>query len=471
MAALLLAQDGADAVGVTLELWSDPENDGELSCCSAQAVRGARELAHGLGMAHLSIDLREEFRAGVVTPWLEDHAAGLTPNPCVRCNGSVRLDAMLELAGRLGSSTLATGHYARVHEGPLLQSGRRSSPRTRATCCAGSQPTRWSGCVSRSARCTSPRCATWPSAPRCPWPAAATPRTFASWREPASAPSWSVTADWARGRGRSSAWTGERLGEHAGAHVYTVGQRHGLGLSSSEPLYVLATDTGSNTVTVGPRRALLAGTLAVSGLTLHSESASVDGVRVRAHGRTHPCRIDGELDAGRACAGADRASGARRAHRAGAGRVPVRRRSCRRSRHHRGLAALAPPKIRSEMNSDEIRERYLSFFEERGHKRIPSASLVPSAHDPSALLTVAGMHPAEALLPGPGDPSGAATDRLPEGLPDGRHRQRRQHGASPDVLRDARQLLVRRLLQGGGDRSSRGSSRARSSASPRRTSG
>ena len=124
VAALLVARDGAQAVGVTLELWSDPENDGDLSCCSAQAVRGARELAHGLGMPHLSIDLRAEFRAGVVDGWLADHAAGLTPNPCVRCNGQVRLDAMLELADRLGAETLATGHYARVRGGapvPLLQ--------------------------------------------------------------------------------------------------------------------------------------------------------------------------------------------------------------------------------------------------------------------------------------------------------------------------------------------------------------
>ncbi len=114
VAALLVAQGGAQAVGVTLELWSDAENDGDLSCCSAQAVRGARALAHELGMPHLSIDLRAEFRAGVVDGWLVDHADGLTPNPCVRCNGNVRLDAMLELADRLGSQTLATGHYARV---------------------------------------------------------------------------------------------------------------------------------------------------------------------------------------------------------------------------------------------------------------------------------------------------------------------------------------------------------------------
>ena len=104
------------------------------------------------------------------------------------------------------------------------------------------------------------------------------------------------------------------------------------------------------------------------------------------------------------------------------------------------------------MTSDEIRERYLSFFEERGHLRIPSASLVPSAHDPSALLDGRRHAPAEAVLPRPGGAAGAAPDELPEGLPHGRHRQRRQHRAAPDVLRDARQLLVRRLLQARGDR-------------------
>ena len=73
-------------------------------------------------MPHFTLDLREEFRAGVVTPWLDDHAAGLTPNPCVRCNGHVRLDAMLEFAQRLGAPTLATGHYARQSPDGLLRS-------------------------------------------------------------------------------------------------------------------------------------------------------------------------------------------------------------------------------------------------------------------------------------------------------------------------------------------------------------
>ena len=89
------------------------------------------------------------------------------------------------------------------------------------------------------------------------------------------------------------------LGEHRGAHVYTVGQRHGLGIGAAHPLYVLATDAESNTVTVGPRSALLSQTLPVRELTLHREGGCVDGVRVRSHGRRFACRIEHELGAGR----------------------------------------------------------------------------------------------------------------------------------------------------------------------------
>jgi tRNA-specific 2-thiouridylase len=89
------------------------------------------------------------------------------------------------------------------------------------------------------------------------------------------------------------------LGEHAGAHRYTVGQRHGLGVSAPEPLYVLETDTRTNAVTVGPRRALLADAVTVREATLHRDARCVDGVRVRAHGRRFACRLPGELSAGR----------------------------------------------------------------------------------------------------------------------------------------------------------------------------
>ena len=112
--AVAALRSGPHAATVTLELWRDPDNDAERSCCSASAVGGARAIAHGMGLAHFTLDLRAEFRAGVVDPFLDAYAAGETPNPCVRCNGSVRLDDMLALADRVGAATLATGHYARV---------------------------------------------------------------------------------------------------------------------------------------------------------------------------------------------------------------------------------------------------------------------------------------------------------------------------------------------------------------------
>jgi tRNA-specific 2-thiouridylase len=301
VAALLVSQAGAEAVGVTLELWSDPDNDGDLSCCSAQAVRSARELAHGLGIAHLSIDLRAEFRAGVVAGWLSDHAAGLTPNPCVRCNGNVRLDAMLELARRLGSETLATGHYARVSDAasaPMLRvAADLAKDQSYALCALAPQ-----------------------SLARMRFPLGDMHKHQV--RELAEQAGLAVArkrdsqdlcflagtrhgdflerhGKLARRPGPILDLHGEVLGEHAGAHLLTVGQRHGLGISATAPLYVLATDAAANTVTVGPRIELLAGTMSIEDVTLHRGGRCVDGVRVRAHGRRLACRPLAERPAGR----------------------------------------------------------------------------------------------------------------------------------------------------------------------------
>ena len=151
VAAVLCAQGGEEVVAVTLELWRDPENDAEASCCSASAVRSARAIAHRMGLPHFTLDLRDGFRDGVVAPWLAEHAAGLTPNPCVRCNGHVRLDAMVDFADRLGAATLATGHYARRTDDGLLRARRRPTPRTRPTCWPRWGAARWRACASRSA--------------------------------------------------------------------------------------------------------------------------------------------------------------------------------------------------------------------------------------------------------------------------------------------------------------------------------
>jgi len=306
VAALLVAREGSEAVGVTLELWSDPENNGEASCCSAQAVRGARELAHGLGMPHLSIDLRAEFRAGVVDPWLAGHSAGETPNPCVRCNGNVRLDAMLELARRLGAETLATGHYARITEDSPAQGGR--DPLLRMAADVGKDQSYVLSALSPE------------SLARLRFPLGAMRKPQV--REIARQAGLSVArkpdsqdlcflagtghSDFLQRHGGLGArpgpivdLQGTVLGAHRGAHSYTVGQRHGLGIGSTHPLYVLATDTESNTVTVGPRSSLLLESLPIRELTLHRHGACVDGVRVRSHGRRFPCRIERDLAIGR----------------------------------------------------------------------------------------------------------------------------------------------------------------------------
>jgi tRNA-specific 2-thiouridylase len=299
VAALLAAREG-EAVAVTLELWSDPENDGERSCCSAQAVRGARELAHGLGMAHFSLDLRAEFRAGVVERWLADHAAGLTPNPCVRCNGNVRLEAMLALARRLGSETLTTGHYARVSESP-------PAPLLRVAADEGKDQSYVLAALAPE------------SLARMRFPLGGMRK--ARVRELAAAAGLAVArrrdsqdlcflagtrqAAFLERHGGLGARPGAILdragavrGEHAGAHAYTIGQRHGLGIGGGEPLYVLATDARANTVTVGAREELRTGEVQVRDVTLHRDGRRVDGVKLRSRGRRLACRVRGDAGAG-----------------------------------------------------------------------------------------------------------------------------------------------------------------------------
>src|SRR6266536_3049608 len=121
--AVALLRAGRGAVGVTLRLWLDPRGpDAERACCSPDAVLAARATCHGLGLPHVTLDLREEFRRAVVEPFVRGYAAGETPNPCIRCNGSFRFAELLDFANRAGAARLASGHYARIvrHQGRLL---------------------------------------------------------------------------------------------------------------------------------------------------------------------------------------------------------------------------------------------------------------------------------------------------------------------------------------------------------------
>src|SRR5687768_2317095 len=259
-AAAQLALDAGDEVlAVTLELWSDPATDGERSCCSPQAVTGARALAHRMGIPHVTLDLRERFRAEVVDRFLDGYAAGLTPNPCVRCNGEVRFDAMLDLATALGAARLATGHYARIardEHGPLIREAadpakdqsymlakldpalldRVSFPLGGLTKDAVRQLARDAGLPVADKRESQDLCFVAGLGGRAFLQRHGGPRL----RRP----------------GEIVDQRGTVLGRHEGQHNYTVGQRRGLDVGGPQPLYVLRRDAAANRVVVGPRAAL-----------------------------------------------------------------------------------------------------------------------------------------------------------------------------------------------------------------------
>ncbi len=291
VAALRCAQDG-ETVAVTLELWADSENDGERSCCSASAVAQARALAHSLGLAHFTLDLREEFRAGVVEPFIAGYAGGETPNPCVGCNGHVRLDAMLELADRLGCRWLATGHYARVSADGLLRLAAdpakdqtymlaalapRSLARMRFPLGNLTKPE----VREMASRAGLPVAGKADSQDLCFLAGTDRRRFLARHGGPVDRPGQLIDS------------AGTVVGHHNGQHNFTVGQRRGLGMSGPEPLYVLEKNGPENTVRIGPRSALLSDRVALRGVRLHRPGDQVDRVKLRYRSRMLPARLVG----------------------------------------------------------------------------------------------------------------------------------------------------------------------------------
>jgi len=300
VAALLVTRAGREAVGVTVELWADPAGDGTRSCCSADAVRAARALAHRMGMAHLTLDLRDAFRAGVVDPYVADHRDGLTPNPCVRCNGAVRLDGMLALADRIGAAELATGHYARVlddGEGPLLRAA-LDVRKDQAYMLAALAPASLARLRFPLGELTKP--AVRALAAAASLPVAAQPDSqdlcFLAGTDRAAflARHGGVGGE----SGEIVDAAGRRLGRHGGHHGFTVGQRRGIGVAAPEPLYVLGTDARANRVVVGPREQLRSERAALRDVTLRRPGARVDRVKLRYRSAALACRLAGAPAAG-----------------------------------------------------------------------------------------------------------------------------------------------------------------------------
>ncbi|WP_019996506.1 tRNA 2-thiouridine(34) synthase MnmA [Aureimonas ureilytica] len=264
--AAILKDEGYDVVGITLQLYdggATPKRAG--ACCAGQDIADARRTAEILGIPHYVLDYEDKFRQSVINPFAESYLAGETPIPCVACNQTVKFRDLLATAQDLGADALATGHYieSRANGGrrslfrpadldrdqsyflyattqaqidflrfPL---GRLTKPETREIAArfglgVASKPDSQDICFVANGRYSD---------------------VIAKLKPDAGAPGDLVHVD------------GRHLGQHSGIVNFTIGQRRGLGVSSGEPLYVVAIDARSRTVTVGPREALATRRLAL----------------------------------------------------------------------------------------------------------------------------------------------------------------------------------------------------------------
>jgi tRNA-specific 2-thiouridylase len=295
VAALLERERGADVLAVTLKLWADPETDGAKACCSPEAVLGARAVSHSLGIPHLTLDLEEEFRRRVVGAFLDGYSAGSTPNPCIICNGEVRIAAMIDLAARLGADYLVTGHYARIVEdgGSPLLAAASDRAKDQSYMLAALPPAMLEKLRFPLTELSKPEVRE-----------IAARHDLAVAKKPESQ-DLCFLAGQNKGRFlRRHAGLGERegavldrsgraIGRHRGHHNFTVGQRRGIGVSSPEPLYVLATDGKANTVTVGPRAELATSRVRIRDAVLHRDGDRIDAVKLRSHATPIPASVSG----------------------------------------------------------------------------------------------------------------------------------------------------------------------------------
>jgi tRNA-specific 2-thiouridylase len=290
--AVALLRSLPNAVGVTLRLWLDPAGpDSERACCSPASVIAARETCHRLGVPHVTLDLREEFRRAVVTPFVRGYARGETPNPCIRCNGGFRFAELLAFARRAGAARLATGHYARITErdGRLLLARGVDPHKDQSYMLASVDPRRLAHIsfpvgeqAKEATRAEAERAglaaARRPESQEACFLAGGDYREFLG-RHGVEAHEGSVVGE-----------DGSELGRHDGYWRFTPGQRRGLGLAAAEPLYVLGTRPAANAVVVGPRESLARTRVTARG-RLYADIERVE-VKLRYRSPALPARVE-----------------------------------------------------------------------------------------------------------------------------------------------------------------------------------
>ncbi len=260
VAAALLAREGHEVVGVTLQLADlSAEGLGVSRCCSPTDVAMARAVCDRLAIPHHVLEMGAAFRQAVIEPFVESYLAGETPLPCVACNAKLKFGELLDLAGRYDAEGLATGHYARVErEGDayVLRRG-RDRGKDQSYFLFALRPRQLErvrlplgGLTKRQVRAVAAELG-FPNAGRqdsqevCFVPDGGSYVQVLERLAPGRLP----------GEGEVVDGDGRVVGRHGGYHRFTVGQRRGLGIPGGRRLYVLEVQPRTNRVVVGEQNA------------------------------------------------------------------------------------------------------------------------------------------------------------------------------------------------------------------------
>lgn len=260
VSAALLVEQGYNVIGMMMRLWAEETTvgfGGHNRCCTPDQMADARRIANQLGIPFYVLDTQQVFRRQIVQFFIDQHADGVTPNPCMACNRHIRFEWLLNHALALGADYLATGHYARITEGP---DGKRELRRAytqekdQSYVLSVLNQEKLSKAMFPIGDYTKPQVRDMAAQFGLPVASKSDSqdlcflgdgdyRRFLREHGPEGlfAPGPIVLTD------------GTIVGEHEGLPNYTIGQRKGLGIAYSEPLYVLKLDTKQNTLIVGTR--------------------------------------------------------------------------------------------------------------------------------------------------------------------------------------------------------------------------